>query len=152
VAKQSSTPTEDPMDVIGNEPSTEVPTQPEGEAPAPAGEATKASKKSRLTPPEGYVTPVGLAHEISKQRGIDPELRPQQVYGWLKNNKNFPAVDSTTLGESESRPLVKLEDGLKFYDDLQNRKAERETKKATPATAATPEGEAPASENAEASA
>jgi hypothetical protein len=137
------------MDVIGSEPSSEVPQvdQATGEASAPTTEtAAKAKGRKRPTPPDGYVTPVGLAHEISKQRLDDPtgaKLAPQQVYGWLKNSKAFPAVDSTTLGESDSRPLVKLEDGLKFWDEMQNRKATRETNK-TAAPAEVPEGEASA--------
>ncbi len=43
------------------------------------------SKKDPL--PDGYMTPTQLANEL--------EMRPQQVYGYIKNGKEFPFENHT---------------------------------------------------------
>jgi hypothetical protein len=88
----------------------------------------EAKKTKRPAPPEGYVTPVNFAHKLSEKLGH--EVRPQIVYGYVKNGKDFP-VDNQPLDGGGTRPIVHLERGLAWYDALQARKAERAAKKET---------------------
>jgi hypothetical protein len=92
--------------------------------PSTENKAPKAP--ARPTPPEGFVTPSGFAAALKTERGV--ELRPQVVYSYMKNQSKedgFPFVDSTTLGESASRPLIKVEDALGWWDRKEQRKVQR---------------------------
>jgi cell division septation protein DedD len=57
---------------------------PEGETPA-ASATPAASKKDPV--PDGFMTPTALANELG--------LRPQIVYGYIRNGKNFPQKQHT---------------------------------------------------------
>jgi hypothetical protein len=107
------------------------------EAPAAENGEVKEKKAKRPPPPEGFVTPVGFAHLLNDQRSDTTEgkLPPQHVYGWLRTNKTFPNDKHPETGS----PIVPIEEGLAWYDELQARKAERVAKKAAAAAAATPE-------------
>jgi hypothetical protein len=97
------------------------------EAASDPSTANKPPKMpARPDAPEGYVTPINFANALKAQRGV--ELRPQVVYSYIKNQSKvdpFPSVDSTTLGEQKSRPLVNLEEGLAWFDRKEQRKTER---------------------------
>jgi hypothetical protein len=111
---------------------TDVPTD------APAADAKP--KVTKTPPGEGEVTPVQFAKEIDIHLG-QPEgtTKPQIVYGFVKNGKDFPLVDR---GEGVTpRQTVPLEAGLAWIDAKATRKAEREAAKAA-AAAAAPEAEA----------
>jgi hypothetical protein len=90
----------------------------------------KATKESTKTPvEEGFVAPVEFAKRLSEVRGS--EVRPQIVYGYLKNMKGFPQKDR---GEgTKPRIVIPLEEGLSF---LQHKEAEKAAKKAAKEEAA----------------
>jgi hypothetical protein len=103
-----------------------------------SGETTSAPKRQKDAVPEGHVAPVQFAKEIDKHLGNpDGTTKPQIVYGYIKNSKDFP------VHEREGFPkfTVKLDDGLAWIDAKNARKAERDAKKAAEAKAA---AEAPA--------
>jgi len=96
-------------------------------------EAAKPKQPKRPAAPDGYVTPVNFAKALSEKTGTD--VRPQIVYGYVKNGKDFP-VDMQPLPGGGSRPIVHLERGLAWFDALQARKSERAAKKAAAETPA----------------
>ncbi len=76
----------------------DVPDEAVGGSPEPQAEAVaEKPKKPPLT--QGYCTPTALTNRLNKRFG-DPEsgeyntewkeLKPQQMYGWVKNGKDFP--------------------------------------------------------------
>jgi hypothetical protein len=103
----------------------------------PTAEAAKPAKKTKAPVPEGWETPVQFAKRISTQEGV--EVRPQIVYGYVKNNKEFPHDKN-----SDGAVIVHIEKALAWYEGLKTRRAERAAKKAAaPATPATTDAEAP---------
>jgi hypothetical protein len=87
---------------------------------APA--ATAAASKKHDLPSDEWVTPVGLAKVISKERMGGKELRPQMVYGWIKNSK---ALAAFVKKHTDGRNIIRVEDGLAWFDEKEKRKAER---------------------------
>lgn len=89
-----------------------------------AKEKKPAKEKSRGDLPEGYVTPVGLAHELGK-RGLQKNkagevletVPPQQVYSYIKSapkDHPFPGeMVKDSLGNE--RFAVKLDDALAWW-------------------------------------
>lgn len=134
--------TDQPVDEITGEPEA---------APAEAatnGEASGEGKGKRVPPPEGFTTPVAVAkllgptddqgNVIVDSEGKAPGIRPQIVYGYIRNSKTFPKHEHPTTGS----PIVKVDEVLAWWKDKELRKREREAKKAAAAT------EAPAAEAA----
>ena len=88
------------------------------------GEAKPAKESTKKTAvPEGHLSPVDFAKKLSEVKG--EEVRPQIVYGYLKNMKEFPQVDR---GEGVvPRIVIPTDDALAF---LNTKAEERATKKA----------------------
>jgi hypothetical protein len=106
-------PTEDPEeDETDEDEETE-----DGEAPAtPAG-------RNFVDMPEGYVTPVGFVKILAKptsEGGRNVIVKSQVIYSTAKNTKSFPH-DKWVDG----RMRIKVEDGLKWWDEKEKRKTER---------------------------
>jgi hypothetical protein len=123
-----------PEDVVDDE------STPEETEAAPAAEAAP-KKPKRPAPPEGFVTPVGFAHKLEELRADklnDGKIPPQHVYGWLRTNKTFPNEAHPETGS----PIINLEAGLAWFDELQARKSERAAKKAAKAEETTEDSEA----------
>ena len=106
------------------------------EAKAPKEKAP--SKKVAL--PEGYVTPVDFAKQLSERNG--EEVRPQVVYGYVKNMKEFPFVER----DEAPRFMVKVPEA---FDFLATKLAEKAAKKAAKAEADAAKASAPAEAPAE---
>jgi hypothetical protein len=100
---------------------------------APAAEAsgeTAEAKQSKKDPvPEGYVKPTALAKELG--------IRPQQVYGYIRNGSGFPHKNNTDgsfivpVGSGDPET-----DARAWIEERRKRRAEREAKKAAEAQAA----------------
>ena len=137
------------------------------EVAAPATEATaaapkKVKEKARGDLPEGFVTPIGLTKAINERGlafdkdGAPKELRPQEVYSYIKNapkGYEFPGEEVTdSLGNKRS--VVKLEAGVAWWVAKNERTAarkanaaEKATKKTAKATATTEAAPAPVEED-----
>jgi hypothetical protein len=105
---------------------------PDGAAPAAVAVATR--KKDDL--PEGFVTPVGLANHINATngtKGTPNELKPQIVYGWIKNNKDMKALVST---HTDGRNIVNLESAMEVVAKMDAARIERANAKAAKEAAA----------------
>lgn len=104
--------------------------------------ATKAEPKTttrkRGDLPEGYVTPIGLAKELSRLGyGKDGTLAPQVVYSYIKN---APASHPFPMEEIEDslnnkRNALKLKAGVQWWKEMRERvearKANAAAKKTT---------------------
>lgn len=115
-----------------------------GEEEATEATAVEAPAKNKKDPkPEGYVSPVLFAKLWScVKAGVEPNLenygeledakqvRPQIIYGYLRNNSAFAeaAVETNTDGHL----MVNTQAGLKFLTDWT---VSREAKKAAKAEA-----------------
>jgi hypothetical protein len=120
------------------------------EAPAEAPEKANdqnaaASKKDPL--PEGWETPTAFAHRLSDVlEGYDKTtnpFKPQMVYGYVKNGKDFPQKNHT-----DGRFIVEIEPALAWIQVRVEKRKEREAAKVAAAAAAeaTPAEEAPVEE------
>ena len=97
------------------------------DAPENATENQEEPKKGkRFEPPEGFTTPSGFVHVLKRERSV--EVKPQQLYGYCKNNNAWKEV--TTTEPTYHFPIDK---GLDLWDAMQERKAARaaETKTET---------------------
>jgi hypothetical protein len=99
---------------MSTEETTEV-----AEEPAEA----KVEKTKKDPVPEGWETPVAFAKRISAKIGSD--FRPQMVYGFIKNSKNFPFKQNT-----DGHFIVEIEPALTWFDEKETRKAQRAADKA----------------------
>jgi len=97
-------------------------TQEETLTEAPPTEA-KPEKTKKDPVPDGWETPVQFAKRLSAQLGT--EFRPQMVYGFIKNSKDFPNKQNT-----DGHWIVDIEAALAWFDAKEQRKAERAAKKA----------------------
>jgi hypothetical protein len=101
------------------------------EAPA----AAKAEKVSKKAPkPEGWVSPVEFAKELAKALGQD--VRPQVIYGYIKNNKGFGQDPAITSSNTDGHVMVNLQAGLAYLLDAKAKRAEAKSAKAAAAAAA----------------
>ena len=111
---------------------TDTTTTPATEAPAEEAKVKKAPV------PEGFVTPVQFGHILTAQlreAGTlteHDEIKPQIVYGWVKNGKDFPVEKHPIDG----RPILVASKGLEWFAALQARKANSNAKKAAAAAVA----------------
>lgn len=60
-------------------------------------------KQTKDTLPDGWTTPTGLVNLLRERRIVD--LKPQAMYGWVKNGKGFPWKFHT-----DGRYIVPIED------------------------------------------
>jgi len=115
---------------------SDQPVEPEvPETPAPEEPTEKKAKKVKDPIPDGFVTPVHFAKIVGEQFHGSPEaLRPQQIYGYIKNSKTFPYKRNT-----DGAFLVPRDEGIEWYSALEARRQERAAAKAkTTEAAATP--------------
>jgi hypothetical protein len=78
----------------GEAPMARATAEAEQETEATAEDAPKAEKKTKAPLPEGYETPVTFAKRL-KHPKTGEEIRPQIVYGYIKNGKDFPAQQNS---------------------------------------------------------
>ena len=113
----------------------------EGEAAKANDQNTTASKKDPL--PDGWETPTAFAHRLTDVLdGYSKEnpFKPQMVYGYVKNGKDFPQKNHT-----DGRFIVNIEDALAWVQVRVEKRKEREAKAAEAAAAdATVEADAEA--------
>ena len=113
----------------------EVENTPEASGEKAATAKAKAEPK-RGTLPEGYVTPVGLAKELSK-RGLQKNrdgvvletVAPQMVYSYIKNapmDDSFP-IETVKDSIDADRQACKLETALEWWERKNKRTSERST-------------------------
>jgi hypothetical protein len=99
--------------------------------------AKQTRKKDEL--PEGWETPTAFAHRLTEELdGYSKEnpFKPQQVYGYCKNGKDFP-----TKIHTDGRYLVEIEPGLEWVKERAAKRAERAAAKAAAEAAATEDAE-----------
>jgi hypothetical protein len=94
--------------------------------------------------PDGYVTPVGLAHKLNEEKlgktdeeGNYVNIPPQQVYSYIRNAPKGHPFPLETVQDSigKQRQAVKIEDGLQWWRDKNTRAAERRQNAAAKAKA-----------------
>ena len=80
--------------------------------------AKKDTKASSKTPvPEGYVAPVQFA------RDCDPDMKPQVMYGYVKNNAELKAI-LLDRGEGVTpQKLIPIEEGRAWWAKISAAKA-----------------------------
>jgi hypothetical protein len=109
------------------------------ETPTEAAPAA-APKKTKDPVPEGFITPVEFAKQLGKRLGGDETtVRPQIIYGYIRNAKDFPFKNNT-----DGRFIVDLAKGNEWVDAKNKRKSDREAKKAADAAAAAEKAKADA--------
>jgi hypothetical protein len=81
-------------------------------------EAKKEAKASSKTPvPEGYAAPVEFA------RMCDPDMKPQVMYGYVKNNAELKAI-LVDRGEGVTpQKIIPLEEGREWWAKISAAKA-----------------------------
>lgn len=103
----------------------------EDEKPAKTPKAKK--EPARGTLPEGYVTPIGLAKELTargmhtNREGQVVAVAPQMVYSYINNAPKehpFP-METVTDSIGKERQAVELEAGLTWWTEKNARAAER---------------------------
>lgn len=95
---------------------------------------TKKSKKQKHELPEGFVTPVGFTKAIKEL--FNEDIRPQVIYGNVKNSKSFQEFVSLN---TDGRTILNLEAALQWWTEKDTRKAERDAAKAAKASSASEE-------------
>jgi hypothetical protein len=124
-------------------------TSDEGEVIESGPEATATEPKAKKEPargqlPDGYVTPVGLAHELGK-RGLQKNkagevlvtVPPQMVYSYMRNASKDDAFPVETVTDSigKERQALKLDEGIAWWERKNTRAQERKDNAATKAAA-----------------
>jgi hypothetical protein len=115
-------------------------------APAEGTSETKSKEPARPPVPEGFVSPVGFAKELTKHleaRGatnskgeaitVKNPIPPQQIYSMIRNsskNNPFPVHE-----EGGRKNLIRLSEGLSWWDAKDERVAERKANAEAKATA-----------------
>jgi hypothetical protein len=111
----------------------------------------KPEKATKAPLPEGFITPVNFAKALGAKLG--KEIRPQIIYGYIKNNGPESKNPFPFEKNSDGAFIVNEQAAYAWYDALQERKANREQKKAADeaakaakaaAAAETPAAEEPA--------
>jgi hypothetical protein len=78
--------------------------------------------------PEGHLTLVGFAKFLAKPRsqgGRHVLVKPQVLYSTAKNTKSFPVKSHT-----DGRQIVNIEEALAWWDEKEQRKADRQAEQA----------------------
>jgi hypothetical protein len=129
------------------------------ESDAPANSAKKEAKPkkepARGDLPDGYVTPVGLAHALNEaklgkedEEGNYQPIPPQVVYSYIKNApKDYPfPIETIQDSLGKDRQVVKVEAGLEWWRAKNERAAARRANAAEKAKAAAEKAAKKASE------
>jgi hypothetical protein len=121
----------------------------EGTAEKAEGEKAPAKKK-RGAIPDGYVTPIGLCKAIN-EKGLytgEGELKPQAVYSYIRN---APAAHPFPEGMrlDDGRVVYKLEEGLTWWSEKNDRAATRKKNAAEKAANVKEKGETASTEATE---
>lgn len=134
-------PEEQDVDFGGNEEGEEVQETVAEEKPAKVAKAKKEPARGDL--PEGYVTPVGLAKELTERQlhrdreGNIKKVEPQMVYSYINNapkDNPFPLeVIQDSLGKD--RKVCKVEAGIAWWEAKNTRVSERRQNAAAKAVA-----------------
>jgi len=88
-------------------------TEAEEEA-TPKAKAKAAPKRKKIELPETHVTPVGFTKVLKEARGV--EVRPQVIYGHVKNSKTFPSGHHV-----DGRVIIPIDEGLNWWDEKEAR-------------------------------
>jgi hypothetical protein len=129
MARRDSTPTQEEdfsmEDVTADEASA---------AEAPAAESNGGAKRKKGDVPEGWETPTAFAHRLTDTLdGYSKEsnpFKPQMVYGYVKNGKEFPAK----INESDGRTIVEIEPALAWVNERVQKRADKAAAKAAEPT------------------
>jgi hypothetical protein len=137
------------------EPKNETKPQPEVESAAPnsevdepskavaeGGKAPEKPKSKRFEPPEGFVTPSAFVHVLAEERNT--EVKPQQIYGYCKNNKQWGEITKT-----EPTYHFPKDKALELWDAKETRAKEKAAAAAKAEEAKKSEGENTNDENAD---
>ena len=79
---------------------------------------SKKPKRSKHDLPEGFVTPTGFVKVLKESMNV--EVRPQVIYGYVKNSKTFQEFVSLN---SDGRTILNLDAAIDWW----NTKGERKT-------------------------
>lgn len=128
------------VDVTEVDETEELPTT-DGEKVAKEPKAKKEPARGAL--PEGYVTPIGLAKELSVRQmhtnraGEIVEVPPQVVYSYIKNAPKEHPFPMETVVDSigKERQALKLEAGLTWWTEKNERASARRENAAAKALA-----------------
>ena len=122
--------------------------------------ATTKKASTRPAVPEGFISPVAAAKELSKHLTAKAheagtikedeaiEIRPQVVYSYIKNNAAGSKNPITTYSEGGRDNLLKLDEFLAWWDAKDARVAERKANVKTKAAPAAPAAEVNEAEDA----
>jgi hypothetical protein len=105
---------------------------------AEASTSTEKPKTKKDPVPDGFEPPVAFTKRMNdefKDQLGGVEMKPQVMYGYLKQNDSFPKLQNT-----DGHWLVDIEKGREWFAALLTRRAERAAKKAA-APAETQNGE-----------
>jgi hypothetical protein len=106
-----------------------------------AGQSGPKQPQKKHPLPEGYVTPVEFAHVVERDQGwAVGSLRPQIIYGYIKNNKGFGEL---VTKHTDGRNMMKSDDALVAYKEMRAKTAEREANKAAKGNTPAPAGSQP---------
>jgi hypothetical protein len=104
----------------------DVDTPAESDTPAETTD-TKAKEPTRPPVPQGFISPVQFAKDLTKhlreKNAEQKEIPPQQIYSMIRNSGKenpFPVYS-----EGGRNNLIKLEEGLAWWDAKDTRVAER---------------------------
>jgi hypothetical protein len=116
------------------------------------GAVTGGQKATRPELPEGLVSPIAFAKLLTERYNLNPALRPQQIYSYIRNpGKDDPFPTQPAEGRAAA---INAEDGFAWWDRKEERKAERaknaaEKKAKKEAKATSESGEQPSMESGE---
>ena len=88
------------------------------ETDAPKKEKAKKESKKAVVP-EGFLSPVDFAKHLSEQKG--EEVRPQIVYGYIRNTKDFPFQEREGL----PRFIIPVDEATAFINAKAAARAEK---------------------------
>lgn len=89
----------------------------DGEGPKPA-----SVSRNYAPLPDGVLTLVGFSKKLREKppKGRFVDVKSQVLYSTAKNTKSFPAYQHT-----DGRWVINVEEGLKWWDEKEQRKADR---------------------------
>lgn len=122
--KDRNTSTDELDALVEDEPTVGEETEASTDEPEPA----KKESKKKDPEPEGWTTPTGLAHMLTErydEYSKENPFKPQMVYGYVKNGKEFPHKQHT-----DGRVIVEIEPALAWVDERIQKRREREAAKA----------------------
>lgn len=116
---------------------------PDQSAPQAEGEAKPDAPSATKTPaPEGYIAPVAFAKRCGERAGV--ELKPQVMYGYVKNNKALKEILVDRGVGVTPRFVIPIEAGDAWWDTMRTAKQQKVEAAAQASEAATPQTETPA--------